>query len=446
MNYLETLQYFVNQPVAQDIGGSLTNQFDGVYCGIAQGKEVSFVFVFQDRSYKAGSVGVKHASQIVLAIETAIQKKMPLLMNLYTGGARLQEGMYAGAGAINCLQAIAKASGCIPIISIVEGVNAGVGSYLVALSDVAIFVEDVSEVFLTGPKVIEAVLGRKFDRKELGSTKVHNEKTGLCSHVVPTLDAGYQLAARLIRFLAKCNKEIDIAEVKDVVDFENIIPKEAHQGYDMHRVINKIVDIDSVIECYAGFARNLLTVFAEINGVPIAIIANQPKVMSGALDVKSCKKFARFLQICDAHQIPILFLADCPGIMPGIEQEHLGLIPYSGKVAQILTHCTTIRITVVLRRLIGGSNPIMNSKAIGADTFLAWNNAFISIMGEKASENLLKNDSQQNLTLKDLKKAGIIDDIIQPEHTKIAIVNALIKHQNKSKAPFNNKIRTINPM
>lgn len=446
MNYIDFLKYFCVCPVAQDIGGSLTNQFDGVYCGIAQGSDSKFVFIFQDRSFKGGSVGTIHAKHIILAIETAISLRLPIIMNLFTGGARLQEGMLAGSGAIQCLHTIAKASGYIPIISIVEGVNAGVGSYLIALSDVAIFVQNDSEVFLTGPKVIEAVLGRKFDRKELGSTEVHNTHTGLCSHVVADIESGYQLANKLLKFYAKCGQPINLQPTNDRINFNDIIPKENNVGYDMLGVIKKIVDADSIIEFYNGYAKNLLTLFAEINNTPIAIIANQPKVLSGALEIKSCKKFARFLQICDAHQIPIVFLADCPGIMPGIEQERMGIIPYSGKVAQILTHCTTIRITIVLRRLIGGSNPIMNSKAIGADSFFAWNSASIGIMGEKASVNLLKKDQQHQMTLQEMKKAGIIDEIIQPEDTKKAIVLALIKHQSKSTSSFNSKIRTINPM
>lgn len=431
----------------EDIEGSHGDAFDGIYCGVGKHqKNAPFAFLIQDFSYKGGSVGTLHADQFGATIALAIARKIPLLLFLETGGARLQDGIMAIHHSTSIVSGISKASGYIPTISIVKGVCAALGAYVASMSDFAIFVED-GTVFLTGPKVIKSALGKSVDKISIGGSKVHAEKTGIATNVAADSESMQMLLRKYFKLLSNNPKPVSI-DAKNLdcnPAISHILPRDNRSTYDMQSIINSIIDKDSSLPFADAYAKNLITQFASLNGTTIGIVANQPKYLSGCIEVKATSKLSRFIQVCDAYDIPMLFLVDCPGILPGEQQEHLGSVNLNTKTAHILLNSSNIKITVIIRRLIGGTYAIMNTKFMSADYVLAWPTAEFGIMSKKASSEVSSTICNK-VNLEMIKEAQIVDEIIEPSESKAAIVqaiNAAAKAKPKSRLK---KKRIVLPM
>lgn len=422
----------------EDIGDSHNNKFDGVYCGLSYFEEKKVVFILQDYKYKGGSSGLIHLSQMNLAIERAIEEQCPLIFVLSTGGLRATTGIVGLSNGSKILKLLNSASGYIPIFSIINGTCAGLGAYISALSDCSIFIKDKSQVFLTGPKVIKIAIGKDITKEQLGGTRVHSELSGIATNVVEDIASAQYCLSKLLRlfptsFVANQNLELfDTAET--IRNFNSILPDNPFATYDIHKVINQIADPNRSVELYHCFAKNIVTAFASINGSTIGIIANQPKFLSGCLDVKTTKKIIRFIQICDAFNIPLLFIVDCPGFFPGEEQEKLGAVNIGSKAAHILAACKTPKITLIIRRMTGGSYAILNCKSIGADYVMAWASKEIKVMGDTACKKICNENEVETKPINELIEEGIIDEEILPNETRNKIIKAInIAIQTKRK-------------
>lgn len=436
----------------RDIGDSHGDGFDGVYCGLAKSNSGTIVFVLQDYSYKGGSCGTQHANQISLAIETAIEQKVPLLMMLETGGARIQEGQRTMTASTTALQTLSKASGYIPTIAVIMGTCAGLGAYFSSICDCTVFIENKSMVFMTGPKVVSTAIGKKITKEALGGTDMHAVNTGIPTQIAKDLAEAQDIVGHLLERMPPCCEQnmkpklvrFPKRDAAKEARCCGVLPGNDRSTYDMHRIVSAIVDDGTYIDFYPRFARNLITGLAALSGRTVGIIANQPKVISGALDVKSAIKFTRFIQVCDAYNIPMIFLVDCPGFIPGIFQESLGSVNEGGKASHMLRSCQAPKITVLIRRIIGGAYAVMNSVSIGADYTLAWPGAEIAIMSKEAAGTVSEHAGED--CLEHAQGLGIVDNIIPPENTRTELVRAInIVLRRKRIRPLN-KRRIVLPI
>jgi acetyl-CoA carboxylase carboxyltransferase component len=448
--HIELLGNVLDDAVIEDIGGSHADQFDGVYCGVGSHKYLKFVFVIQDFKYKGGSAGVTNCLQIIASIERAIEEKCPLLFFISTGGARLQEGVLAIHQTARIVNTLSKASGYIPTIAVVKGTAAALGAYITSICDFAIFVKGLSQVFLTGPKVIETAMGKSVDKELLGGLKVHSEITGIATQIAEDIQDAQHILIRLLKILPRHPYNfypIPFTKLDESINpkFDSILPSNNRVTYDMTNIISNLIDWKEKVDFIPEYAKNLITVLGHLNGTTVGIVANQPKINSGCLDVKSSLKLSRFIQICDAYNIPLLFLVDCPGFLPGEQQEKSSAVSIGTRTSHILASATCVKITVIIRRIIGGSFAVMNTKAIGADYVMAWPNAQLSIMSSQAATKI--NDSNcEDFSLNNLLKEGILDEIIQPNETRSAIIKAINKVMKIKKVETLVKRRNILPI
>ncbi len=434
----------------EDIGGSHTDKFDGVYCGVGLNRNLKFVFIIQDFKFKGGSAGVTNCLQIIATIERAIEEKCPLLFFISTGGARLQEGVLAIHQTARIVHTLSKASGYIPTIAIVKGTCAALGAYITSICDFAIFVNGQSQVFLTGPKVIETALGKSVDKEQLGGLKIHAEITGIATQIAADFLEAQNIIIQLLKLLPRqpydyCSIPFTKKDKHNILNFETILPSNNRVTYDMTNILSNIIDWQDRIDFIPEYAKNLIAVLGNINGTTVGIVANQPKYNSGCLDVKSSLKMSRFIQICDAYNIPLIFIVDCPGFLPGEQQEKLGAVSIGTRTSHILASASCVKITLIIRRIIGGAFAVMNSRAIGADYVMAWPSAQLSIMSNQAATKI--NDFNcEDFSLNNLLENGIIDEIIEPSETRWAIIKAINKVVKNKKVNSLPKRRSILPI
>jgi acetyl-CoA carboxylase carboxyltransferase component len=375
--------------------GELEKKFygDGVVTGsgLIDGRRV-YVFA-QDFTVIGGSLGEQHARKICLVMEKAINTGSPIIGLIDSGGARIQEGLghYGSIFYRNTLGA-----GVIPQISVILGPCAGGAVYSPALSDFVFMVEGVSRMHITGPQVIKAVTGEQVTSEELGGAAVHHTRSGVAHFVSKEEKECLDLVRELLSYLPSNNRELPpIRPTEDSIDrmedeLVDIIPDDPKKPYDMKQLIRLVVDDRVFLEIQEGFARNIIIGFARLNGHTIGIIANQPLVFAGCLDINSSDKAARFIRFCDAFGVPIVNFVDCPGYLPGTQQEYGGIIRHGAKMLYAYCETTVPRVTVVTRKIYGGAMSGMSvSKLVGTDLTAVLPSAEIAIMGPEGAANII---------------------------------------------------------
>ena len=375
--------------------------------GTIHGRQVAVYS--QDFTIFGGSLGEAAGNKIIKIMELAIKTGVPIIGMLDSGGARIQEGVIALGKYGEIFRLNTHASGVIPQISIIMGPAAGGAVYSPALTDFVVMVDKTSNMFVTGPDVIKTVTGEDVGMEELGGARTHNETSGVAHYLASDEEDAIDYVKSLVGFLPENNlsastvyqseTELEITEADQKLN--SLIPDSPNQPYDMHTVIEAIVDESEFLEIQPLFAPNIIIGFARIDGHSVGIIANQPLQMAGTLNIEAGEKAARFVRFCDAFSIPIITLVDVPGYLPGTDQEWAGVIRRGAKLLYAYAEATVPLITVITRKAYGGAYIVMGSKQLGADINLAWPTAEIAVMGGQGAVNILFRDK-----LKEAQEAG----------------------------------------
>jgi acetyl-CoA carboxylase carboxyltransferase component len=425
--------------------GEKSRAGDGVLAGAGEvGGRPVFCYA-QDPTYAGGSLGGQHAGSIVRVLELADRAGAPVVGFVSSGGARMQEGIEALGGYGRIFHRIVRLSRRVPQISIITGLSAGGGAYSPALTDWVVMTRD-SSMFLTGPGIVREALGEDVSAEQLGGTRVH-ERNGVC-HLVASDDfAAAGLARELLAYLpAQLGDRAPRAASRPprAGDPGEQVPREHRRAYDVREVIARLVDGGELFEVSGGWARNLVTGFARIDGRSVGVIANQPRWLGGVLDASSSQKGARFVSQCDKFGIPLVVLVDTPGYMPGTRQESAGVIRFGATLVHAFAQATVARITVVLRKAFGGAYITMNSKDLGADYVFAWPEAEIGVMAAASAVGLIHRrelaDAQDPVALRShlqeryeeehlqsatAARTGYVDELIEPRDTRERLAWAL---------------------
>lgn len=368
--------------------------YDGVITGSGRIKGEK-VFIFsQDFTVSGGTLGFRHGQKIAHIIDLAIKAKCPIIGVYDSGGARIEEGVNALAGCGEMMYYNTLASGYIPQISVVAGPCAGAAAYSPAITDFVCMVDGIGNMFITGVDVVKSVTGEETTLQELGGARVHTQQSGVAHFTFKKEKECYQTVRKLVSMLpsswdnklkTKGTKYIE----KDLSHIEEILPEKDTKVYDMRNIIYEFIDEDSFVEVHEKFACTMVVGFAKLSGVTVGIVANQPNVNCGSIDYDSSDKAARFVRFCDSFNIPIITLVDTPGYLPGINQEHKGIIRHGAKLLFAYAEATVPKVTVVIRKAYGGAYIAMGSKHLGADFVYAWPKAEIAVMGAESAVSIL---------------------------------------------------------
>ena len=423
---------------------------DGVVTGhgLVEGRPV-FAFS-QDFTSRAGSLGEMHAKKICKVMDLALKAGVPFVGFNDSGGARIQEGVDALSGYGQIFFRNSNASGVIPQISAIMGPTAGGAVYSPAMTDYVFMVENSSYMFITGPEVIKSVTGEEISFEDLGGAKTHNERSGVAHFACESDAAAIEQIRRLLSYLPGNNMEDPpVAQTGDdpqrlCPELDGMVPDSASQSYDMREVIAAIVDNGEVFEPHALFAPNIIVCFARLGGRVVGIIANQPKVLAGCLDINASDKATRFIRFCDAFNIPLLTIADVPGYLPGSQQEWGGIIRHGAKLLWCYSEATVPKLLLVTRKDYGGSYLAMCSRDLGADFAFAWPSAEIAVMGAGGAANIIHRREIKDAADPKGKRAekiaayeslfsnpycaagrGYIDAVIAPNQTRRRLIDAL---------------------
>lgn len=415
------------------------------------------VYVFsQDFTVLGGSLAEAHAQKICRIMDLAMQNGAPVIGLNDSGGARIQEGVVSLGGYADIFYRNTIASGVIPQISAIMGPCAGGAVYSPALTDFIFMVEGTSYMFVTGPNVVKTVTHEDVSAEDLGGASAHSTKSGV-THFTHVNELATLMAIRQLLSYMPQNCEEEPARIaysggSDVrPELNNLIPDNPNQPYDMREVIDKVIDKDTFMEVHKDFAENIIVGFARLDGRSIGIVANQPAVLAGVLDINSSAKGARFVRFCDSFNIPLLVFEDVPGFLPGTDQEWNAIITNGAKLLYAFSEATVPRVTVITRKAYGGAYDVMNSKHIGADMNYAWPSAEIAVMGAKgAAEIIFKReiaeatDPEVALKEKELEYAemfanpyraairGYVDEVIEPADTRKKLITAFSMLENKA--------------
>lgn len=409
------------------------------------------VYVYaQDFTVIGGSLGEMHAKKICKIMDMALKMGAPVIAMNDSGGARIQEGVNALAGFGDIFYRNTKCSGVIPQISVIMGPCAGGAVYSPALTDFIFMVENTSQMFITGPQVIKTVTGEDVTLEELGGAKSQAEKSGVAHFTSATDEECIAKIKRLLSFLPSNNLEgapvdapsDDINRISEKLT--TIVPDDANKAYDVKAVIAEVVDNADFMEVMENYAKNIVIGFAKMNGATVGIVANQPMDKAGALDVNASDKAARFIRFCDCFNIPLVTFTDVPGFLPGVSEEHNGIIRHGAKILYAYSEATVPKINVIIRKAYGGAYIAMSSKHLGADMVMAWPTAEIAVMGPEGAANIIFKDDIKNsadpiaerkakieeyrekfANPYEAAKFGYIDDVIEPDSTRPRIIAAL---------------------
>ena len=417
------------------------------------------VYIYsQDFTIFGGSLSETYAQKICKVMDMAMKVGAPIIGINDSGGARIQEGVKSLAAYAEIFQRNIMASGVIPQISAIFGPCAGGAVYSPALTDIVIMSDKTSYMFVTGPKVTKTVTGEEITTEDLGGANVHAEKSGLVHFRADDEDEGIMLIRKTLEYFPQNNLEEPIQTTcLDPIDrmddlLNEIIPENSNQAYDITDVIYTLVDNQEFLEYQRRYAKNIVTGWSKINGMPVGIVANQPNYLAGVLDINASRKAARFVRLCDAFNIPILTLVDVPGFLPGSQQEHGGIIIHGAKLLFAYGEATVPKVTVTLRKSYGGAHDVMSCKQLRGDINYAWPTAEIAVMGakgaievleakkmksmtaEEALEYATKKETEYNQELANPYQAaryGYIDDVIEPRNTRFRISRAFKTLLNK---------------
>ena len=424
---------------------------DGVVtgCGTIDGR---LVYVFaQDFTVNGGSLSKTMGEKICKIQEMAMRNGAPCIGLNDSGGARIQEGIDALAGYGEIFERNILASGVVPQISGIFGPCAGGAVYSPALTDFTLMVKNTSYMFLTGPAVVKSVTGETVDSESLGGAVVHSSKSGVAHFAAETEEEGIETIRQLLSFIPQNNMETapekptndPVGRVDDSLN--DIIPDNPNKAYDMYQVIGSIVDDGIFLEIHKDFAKNIIVGFAHMNGRSVGVVANQPAVLAGVLDINASRKAARFVRFCDAFNIPLVTLVDVPGFLPGTQQEYGAIITNGAKLLYAYGEATVPKVTVTLRKGYGGAHIVMSCKQLRGDINYAWPSAQIAVMGADGAVNVLyakdlKADPDNAATIFEEKKKeyeelfsnpyqaaqkGYVDDVIEPRNTRFRVIRAL---------------------
>ncbi len=423
---------------------------DGVVTGQAaiDGRPV-YVFA-HDATFLGGSLGEVFARKVCKVMDLALQSGCPIIGLNESGGARIQEGVSSLAGYADIFYRNVKSSGVIPQISVIYGACAGGAVYSPAVTDFTIMVRDKGFMFITGPEVVRTVTGEKVSFEELGGALVHNQKSGVAHLLAEDEEDSFWQVRRLLSYLPSNNLELppgrppqEGSEPADIGRLDSIVPEDPSKPYDMRDVISRIFDYGEFFEIAPYHAQNIITGLARLNGHVVCVVANQPKVLAGTLDIDASVKAARFIRFCDAFNIPIITLVDVPGYLPGKNLEHEGIIRHGAKLLYAYCEATVAKLTVITRKAYGGAFDVMGSKNVGGDLNLAWPTAEIAVMGAEGAVNLLYRKELERQPADDKRRElveeyrrrfanpyvaadlGYVDDVILPSETRLILSRAL---------------------
>ena len=408
------------------------------------------VYIFsQDFTVFGGALGEMHAKKIASIMDLAAKNGAPIIGLNDSGGARIQEGVTSLDGYGQVFYRNVIYSGVVPQISVIMGPCAGGAVYSPAITDFVFMVDKTSQMFITGPKVIETVTGEKISPEDLGGAKVHNSISGNAHFEGKTEVETLLMVRRILTYLPlNSDEKPPVHEWKEGNDYRpdiaDIVPYDGIRPYDVRKVIEEVVDPESFMEIQENFARNMVIGLARIKGETVGLVCNQPKYMAGGLDIDSSDKAARFIRFCDSFNIPIITFEDVTGFFPGIKQEHGGIIRHGAKILYAYSEATVPKLTVILRKAYGGAYVALNSKSIGADLVFAWPNAEIAVMGPQGAANIIFakeiNNSMDPEAVRQQKieeyrekfanpyvaaSQGMVDDVIDPRETRIKLAQAL---------------------
>ncbi len=426
---------------------------DGVVAGYGR-IDGRIIYVFaQDFTVFGGSLSRANANKITKIMDLAMKMGAPVIGLNDSGGARIQEGVESLAGYADIFYRNVRSSGVIPQISAILGPCAGGAVYSPAITDFILMVKETSYMFVTGPDVIKTVTNEEVTKEELGGAMTHNKKSGV-AHFTADDDAQAMMMLReLISFLPSNNMEDPPRKVctdevnRKIPKLDTIVPDDPNKPYDMKEIILAVIDDGHFLEVQPHYAPNILIGFARICGRPIGIVANQPAVLAGVLDINSSTKAARFVRFCDAFNIPLITFEDVPGFLPGTAQEFGGIIKHGAKLLYAFAEATVPKITLITRKAYGGAYDVMSSKHIGADYNFAYPTAEIAVMGPAGAVNIIyrnkiESDEHRDKIVQEYRdnfaspykaaELGYIDEIIYPHNTRIKLAQALEMTENKS--------------
>jgi propionyl-CoA carboxylase beta chain len=429
---------------------------DGVITGYGT-IDSRLVYVFaQDFTVFGGSLGDMHAQKICKVMDLAMKTGAPIIGLNDSGGARIQEGVNSLGGYAEIFWRNVMASGVIPQISAVMGPCAGGAVYSPAMTDFILMVDQLSHMFITGPEVIKTVTKEEVTFEELGGARTHSTKSGVAHFSCTDEEDCFTTIKRLLSFVPQNNME-DPPVIKSSDDpgrqdeeLVSIVPDSSEKPYDIKDVITRVVDDRDFLEIHRDYAQNIVVGFARLDGRPVGVVANQPSVLAGVLDITASMKGGRFVRFCDAFNIPLVTFVDVPGFLPGTDQEWGGIINHGAQLLYAFCEATVPKLTVITRKAYGGAYDVMNSKHVRADFNVAWPTAEIAVMGPQGAVNIIfrkevsaAEDPQKVIDglVKDYRKKfanpyvaaerGYIDDVIEPQQTRPTLISALKMLENK---------------
>ena len=438
-----------------DNGRKNITKGDGVVSGYGKINGQSVYLFAQDFTDYGGALGEMHGKKIAAVMDLAAKNGFPFIGLNDSGGAKIQEGVSSLDGYGHVFYRNSIYSGVIPQISVIMGPCAGGAVYSPALTDFVIMVEETSQMFITGPKVLETVTGERISAEDLGGAFIHNLKSGNAHFQTSSEEEALDTVSQLIDYLPANHKE----KPKKLPDesanefrplLADLIPFNTLRTYDVKKVIEQVVDENSFFEIHREFAKNIVVAFARIKGETIGLVCNQPKFLAGGLDIDSSDKAARFIRICDSFNVPIITIEDVTGFFPGVKQEHAGIIRHGAKILYAYSEATVPKITIITRKAYGGAYVALSSKSIGADLVYAWPNAEIAVMGPESAANIIYAQEiaeSENPTLLRQEKIdayrekfanpyiaaglGMVDDVIDPRETRLKLIQSLEMLRNK---------------
>ena len=409
------------------------------------------VFVFaEDFTVFGGSLGKVVADKICKILDLAMDTGAPVIGLKDSGGARIQEGVDSLDGYGRIFERNVRASGVVPQISVIMGPCAGGAVYSPALTDFVVQVDQTSHMFITGPDVIKTVTGEDVTMEELGGASTHASKSGVTHFVYPTGSEALEAVRYLVSFLPRNNMEMPPfyapSDRSDRVDdsLDEIIPDSSSQPYDMLTILTTVLDSEEFLEVHERWAKNIIVGFGRLDGHSVGVVANQPTNLAGTLDIAASEKAARFVRFCDAFNIPILTFVDVPGFLPGVDQEHNGIIRHGAKLLYAYCEATVPRITVITRKAYGGAYLVMNARGIRADLVFAWPSAEIAVMGAQGAVNIIHRrelasvddvETRRTELVEDYEskfnnpyvaaELGLVDEVIEPRQTRVKLIRAM---------------------
>jgi methylmalonyl-CoA decarboxylase subunit alpha len=468
MTARERLLYLLDPGTFHELEPFITHQGDelgldtekylgeGVVTGYGQIDGRAVCAYAQDFTVYGGTLSEMHSRKICRVMDLAVRNGDPIIGLIDSGGARIQQGVKALGGYAEIFRRNAQYSGVVPQISVMLGPCAGGASYSPAITDIIIMVDKQSYMFITGPAVIKAVTGEEIDAESLGGTNVHMTMSGTAHMAAPTEQDALALCRRVFGYLPSNNVEDPpyVVPTDDPLrmdaELNTLVPLDPTAPYDMHDVIHHVVDAGTFEEIQPGWARNSIVGLARIGGHSVGIVGQEPSVMAGVIDLDAADKISRFVRMCDCFNLPLVTFVDSPGFLPGIDQEHRGIIRHGAKVLYAYSEATVPKISIITRKAYGGAYVVMSSKFLGTDVNYAWPSAEIAVMGAEGAVNIVYRKQIQAAADPEAERArlveeyrrnfsnpyhaasaGYIDDVIEPRETRPKIVAALAALRDK---------------